>query len=136
MTPESFYSQLTNTANDTPQQPTASVLCPPGSRWNASMMTCIPDDRPSAVRRDIASPVVTAIPPVSFGQVGPPQMMNDSMGDALGTVKSIGMGVLNVLTLIGAIGGLAYIWSNRGNIFHTWSRPGYWKGRRAARKGR
>jgi len=124
-----IYSQLT-----TPKQAITVSKCPPNSRYSAATNTCIPDDRPSPIRRESglapAQPVEMVMVPMDTSTT--PQ----TMGDALGTVKSVGMGVLNVLTLIGALGGLAYIWVNRGNIFHTWSRPAYWKGRRAARRGR
>lgn len=128
---ESYYDQLT--ASQQPAQATMPVQCPTGSRWNAALSACIPDDRPATFRRETGVAMPRAIEPVPLPMAasGP-----QTMGDALGTVKSVGMGILNVLTLVGAIGGLAYIWSNRGNIFHTWSRPGYWKGRRAARRGR
>lgn len=126
-----IYDQLTRQTNIMPNAQ-AQTMCPPGFAWAESAGQCVPDDRPSPNRPQGLMPQSTTVtflpaPTVNTGQ---------QMGDALGTVKSVAMGILNVLTLIGAIGGLAYIWSNRGNIFHSWSRPGYWKGRRAARRGR
>jgi len=127
-----IYSQLTM-----PPSPTTTLTvskCPPNSRYSASTNTCIPDDRPSPARREAG-----LAPSESVGIVRLPMMDGPAapqmMGDAIGTVKNIGMGILNTLTLIGALGGLIYIWGNRRD-FSLWSSRAYWQGRKESRRRR
>lgn len=99
----------------TTQLPTSTVErapCPFGTKWSATYKMCIDDtlgvDRLTATTMP-ATNYQSGLAPMRSQQT---YSSVPAMGDVMGTVSTVGMGLLNILTVIGAVGGLIYVWKS------------------------
>lgn len=75
--------------------------CPPGMVLHEGRCITWPPD--GTVERLTGAPTMPSMP---MATAAPPP----PLGDALTTMRSIGMTAVNVATVVGAVGGLYYLW--------------------------
>lgn len=101
----------------------APKICPEGTSFSTTFNTCV------STTPTLGDARYAFTLPQDSDTSYPMQL-----SDAKATITSAVMGTLNILTIVGAVGGLAYLWSKRNDIRHKYSSKAYWKGRSAARK--